>query len=77
MVNNKRANLQAKCARHINGLMAQLDEDSVGEISKILAMISESPHLLGKLVSILNSLHDEIESGKMDASHVGAALRNL
>ena len=73
----KRGKRIAICKQHIKSLMTRLDEKSLAKISKIRETMSESPHLPGKILSILNSLHDEIESGKMDESHVRAALRNL
>ena len=65
----------------INDLMPQLDKDSFAFISNIIAKMFESPQMsrrcLGKIVSILNSLYDEIESGKIAASHVAVAFQNL
>ena len=75
---NRRAMRLEECTQHIiNDLMPQLDKDSFAFISNIFATMFESPHLLGKIVSISNSLYNEIESGKIDASHVAAAFRNL
>jgi hypothetical protein len=67
----------ALCKQYIESLITKLDKKKRDEISKIRKTMSESPRLPGKILSILNSLHDEIESGKMDESHVRAALRNL
>ena len=68
----------AECTRHIvNELMGDLDEDSVPQVVKILVTTFERQHLLGKVILILNSLHNKINSGKMDASHIAAAVRDL
>jgi len=40
-------------------------------------MTFKRQHLLGKVILILNSLHAEINSGKMDPSHIAAAVRDL
>ena len=68
----------AECTQYIvKELMGDLDEDSFSQVVKILVTTFERQHLLGKVIPILNSLHDEINSGKMNASHIAAAVRDL
>ena len=61
----------------VKELMGDLDEDSVSQVVKILVMTFKRQHLLGEVILILNSLHNKINSGKMDASHIAAAVRDL
>jgi len=77
-ISKDRGKRVAECTRYIvNELMGDLDEDSVPQVVKILVTTFGRQHLLGKVIPILNSLHDEIKSGKMNASHIAAAVRDL
>jgi hypothetical protein len=77
-ISKDRGKRVAECTRYIvKELMGDLDEDSVPQVVKILVTTFERQHLLGKVIPILTSLHNEINSGKMDASHIAAAIRDL
>ena len=77
-ISKDRGKRVADCTRYfVDELMGDLDKDSVPQVVEILVLTLKRRHLLGKVLPILNSLHDQINSGKMDASHIAAAVRDL